>query len=252
MHAFATNLLLDGSESICAICKKLCECINIPEGVSDLPQAIQPFFQPLANLCNTTLDTWKFQEQNFTKLIDHLQARAKRQNEVLVKARTELLNMKAMKSANQTLKEENERLKLRIQELQRHQSGGGGNGGQGSGAPITPVTPQIRVSCPSADRVHPSTFSSDNQRPSGREVPVVVKRAHEPQPPPQDPRVGGGDTRGDIKRLLNRDIRTQVRPFRYFQASVPSKPLDLGITLLVFLAGRIDMDINKRQFRCRG
>ncbi|KAF9550973.1 hypothetical protein EC957_010740 [Mortierella hygrophila] len=68
---FATNLLLDGSESICAICKKPCECINIPENV--------------------------FQEQNFTKLINHQQARTKRQNEVLMKARTELLNMKAMK-----------------------------------------------------------------------------------------------------------------------------------------------------------
>lgn len=32
-HTFATNLLLEGSESICTICKKPCECINIPEGV---------------------------------------------------------------------------------------------------------------------------------------------------------------------------------------------------------------------------
>ncbi|KAH7045549.1 hypothetical protein BKA57DRAFT_537508 [Linnemannia elongata] len=195
---------IKGSESICTICKKPCECINIPEGVDDLPEAIQPFFRPLANLCNTTLDTWKFQEQNFTKLIDHLQARTKRQNEVLTKARTELLKMKAMKSENQTIKEENEKLKLQIQELKRHHSGGGRNAGHGSGVPITPVTPQIRVMNPSADRIQPPTSSRDNQQHSGREEPDRAKRTHEsqlpPPLPPPDPRTGGGDTRVDLKR----------------------------------------------------
>ncbi|KAF9289964.1 hypothetical protein BGZ88_007541 [Linnemannia elongata] len=195
---------IKGSESICTICKKPCECINIPEGVDDLPEAIQPFFRPLANLCNTTLDTWKFQEQNFTKLIDHLQARTKRQNEILTKARTELLKMKAMKSENQTIKEENEKLKLQIQELKRHHSGGGRNAGHGSGVPITPVTPQIRVMNPSADRIQPPTSSRDNQQHSGREEPDRAKRTHEsqlpPPLPPPDPRTGGGDTGVDLKR----------------------------------------------------
>ncbi|KAF9133670.1 hypothetical protein BGX30_012200 [Mortierella sp. GBA39] len=138
-----------------------------------------------------------FQEQNFTKLINHLQARTKRQNEVLTKARNELLNMKAMKSENQTLKEENEKLKLQIQELQRNQSGSGGTDGHGSGAPITPVTPQIRVMVPPADRIQPLTSSRDNQRLSGREKPVIAKRAHELPP---DPHAEGGDAGGDLKR----------------------------------------------------
>ncbi|KAF9152402.1 hypothetical protein BG015_005301 [Linnemannia schmuckeri] len=199
----------NGSESICAICKKPCECISIPENVGDLPVDIQPFFRPLANLCNTALDAWKFQEQNLTKLIDHLHARTKRQNEVLTKARTELLNLKAMKSENQTLKKENEKLKQQIQELQKYQSGGGENGvrrrgGGGGAAPIMPVTPQIRVIDSPADRVQPSTSSrNNNQRPIAREEPTIAKRAYESQlpPPPQpDTLAGGGDTGMGPKR----------------------------------------------------
>ncbi|KAF8939532.1 hypothetical protein BGZ47_008137 [Haplosporangium gracile] len=205
----------DGSESICAICKKPCECISIPKNVDDLPVDIQPFFRPLANLCNMTLDAWKFQEQNLTKLIDHLHAKTKRQNEVLAKARTELLNLKAMKSENQTLKEENEKLKQQIQEPQRHQSSGGENGirgrggGRGSAAPITPVTPQVRVTNPPAERVQaPTSSRNNNQRPIAREEPAIAKRAYEPQlpsPPQPDTRAGGGDTGMGPKRSTERD-----------------------------------------------
>ncbi|KAG0272550.1 DiGeorge syndrome critical region protein 14 [Linnemannia exigua] len=87
----------NGSDGICVLCKKSCEVIQLVENVEDLPEHIQPFFRPFERLCNEAVSTWKFQEQNLTKLIDHLQSKTKRQYEVLVKARTELSNMKAMK-----------------------------------------------------------------------------------------------------------------------------------------------------------
>ncbi|KAF9907989.1 DiGeorge syndrome critical region protein 14 [Linnemannia zychae] len=85
----------DGSEDFCVLCKKACEFIQLAENA--------------------------FQEDNFTRLIGHLQSKTKRQYEVLVKARTELLNMKTMKVENQALKAENAQLKQQMQELQKNQ-----------------------------------------------------------------------------------------------------------------------------------
>ncbi|KAG0374513.1 hypothetical protein BGX24_010320 [Mortierella sp. AD032] len=119
------NATPDGSDEICALCKKSCEVIQLAENV--------------------------FQEQNLTNFIDHLQSKTKRQYEVLVKARTELFNMKAMKVENQSLKEENAQLKQQIQGLQKQRHAGGtGCSGGGRGVPITPVTPQFRVMSPAS------------------------------------------------------------------------------------------------------
>ncbi|KAF9107351.1 hypothetical protein BGX29_006559 [Mortierella sp. GBA35] len=154
----------NGADSICAVCKEPCDCIQVSENVDDLPANIQPFFRPLMNLCYETLDTWKFQEQNMTELVEHLRSKTKRQHDILVKARTELRNMKILKSENrdlrtenkranteiENLRSENESLKQQVQELRRRQSGGSGGGGGviggggKNGAPVTPITLQIR------------------------------------------------------------------------------------------------------------
>ncbi|KAF9095239.1 hypothetical protein BGX23_000848 [Mortierella sp. AD031] len=107
----------NGADSICAVCKEPCDCIQVSENVDDLPANIQPFFRPLMNLCYETLDTWKFQEQNMTELVEHLRSKTKRQHDILVKARTELRNMKILKSENRDLKTENKRAKTENENL---------------------------------------------------------------------------------------------------------------------------------------
>lgn len=52
-------------------------------------------------------------------------------------------------------------------------------------------------------------------------------------------------------KLLSHDIKTQVRPLFSFMASLSNKALDLEITSLLFLAGSLDMDINRLQCQCR-
>ncbi|KAF9929391.1 hypothetical protein FBU30_001595 [Linnemannia zychae] len=94
---------------------------SLRQNIDELPFKIQPFFRPLSNLCYETIDIWKFQEQNFKELIQHLRSKTKRQHEVLLRARSELQNMRALKSENQTLKTENEKLKQQIQGLLKYQ-----------------------------------------------------------------------------------------------------------------------------------
>ncbi|KAG0043204.1 hypothetical protein BGZ83_011711 [Gryganskiella cystojenkinii] len=95
--------------------------------VDDLPPRIQPFFKSPVTLCYDTMDAWKFQEDNFERLLDHLQKKTTRQHQILLKARAEMQNMKVMKSEIKALKEENEMLKRVLKQHEQSRGQGSSN-----------------------------------------------------------------------------------------------------------------------------
>ncbi|KAI1310548.1 DiGeorge syndrome critical region protein 14 [Mortierella claussenii] len=135
----------DSLDGFCAICKAPCQYMKVTENLGDLPASIQPLFRSLETMCYDTMDVWKvlvckclyrscfysslkyrsvclsgasrqFHEDNLSGLIEHLRGKTARQQQILMKARTELVNLKSLKSEIRQLHAENERLKTELRQ----------------------------------------------------------------------------------------------------------------------------------------
>ncbi|KAF9582463.1 DiGeorge syndrome critical region protein 14 [Lunasporangiospora selenospora] len=68
-----------------------------PSPLDDLPPQCRIFFRSPQSILSETVDALKFQDEHMKTLVNYLKDRASRQRQILLRARDEVLNVKAMK-----------------------------------------------------------------------------------------------------------------------------------------------------------
>ncbi|KNE59884.1 hypothetical protein AMAG_18436 [Allomyces macrogynus ATCC 38327] len=88
-------------------------------GTNQLADDVAPYFRPVADQLTTALDAYRFQLDNATSLMRYLRGRLTRYQDLLNRARHDLIQSRQVKSECARLQEENSQLRQQVAALQQ-------------------------------------------------------------------------------------------------------------------------------------
>ncbi|KNE55238.1 hypothetical protein AMAG_01151 [Allomyces macrogynus ATCC 38327] len=107
-------------------------------GTNQLADDVAPYFRPVADQLSTALDAYRFQLYNATSLMRYLRGRLTRYQDLLNRARHDLIQSRQVKSECARLQEENAQLRQQVATLQQAAVGATPHR---SGPPLPPQAP---------------------------------------------------------------------------------------------------------------
>ncbi|CAG8515484.1 63_t:CDS:2 [Acaulospora morrowiae] len=141
------------SEPTCSVCNTKCATVELTE---KLPPNLNMFFRPAHEILDEASD---FQQKNTFSLLGFLKDKVVKQEQMLHKMKTELLQNRDMKNQLQVLEEENQWLKTQLQEARLQ-------------------TPELPMRLNISPRVHPESPSKNHTQ-----YHVSSKKLRTPNPP---------------------------------------------------------------------
>ncbi|KDN53050.1 hypothetical protein K437DRAFT_114998 [Tilletiaria anomala UBC 951] len=115
----------DAVQKVCAFCK----AVGIKQIVlnENIPPHIAPFFRSPPQVLDEVIASYKFQHEHTLHLISYLKAQARKQQEILERVKSELIEAREVKRNQHRLLQENEQLRAQLGQYVNNDGGTTGN-----------------------------------------------------------------------------------------------------------------------------